>query len=162
MTPGSPPHTRGKGGRTFTAGRDHGITPAHAGKRTMAIYMPNEMKDHPRTRGEKCLSPRRWPRIRGSPPHTRGKGQCLHFHIILLGITPAHAGKSSLVMVTPPPVRDHPRTRGEKRPIAEAHFVCLGSPPHTRGKALGELHCVPHLGITPAHAGKSIPPFVSP
>ena len=71
----------------------------------------------------------------GSPPHTRGKGNCFKTRIITLRITPAHAGKSKLSV-----------------------FLVIffpGSPPHTRGKAVERIGAVVRAGITPAHAGKS-------
>ena len=75
---------------------------------------------------------------------------------VLIGITPAHAGKSCflagfLILGT-----DHPRTRGEK--VIKKGFVypVRGSPPHTRGKAMPHGIVVGSFRITPAHAGKSV------
>ena len=69
-------------------------------------------------------------------------------------ITPAHAGKSSLLNLSRRNVGDHPRTRGEKRGGDVLKADRLGSPPHTRGKAAPVLHTPPGTRITPAHAGK--------
>ena len=49
---------------------------------------------------------------------------------------------------------DHPRTRGEKHMVPNRLTPAMGSPPHTRGKALQVLRGRVLPGITPAHAGK--------
>ena len=51
---------------------------------------------------------------RGSPPHTRGKVARPHHEPKVVGITPAHAGKSPFLYMIFRFVGDHPRTRGEK------------------------------------------------
>ena len=91
---------------------------------------------------------------RGSPPHTRGKVARPHHEPKVVGITPAHAGKSSC---SPPPAAvpsNHPRTRGEKLFFFEKAISLRGSPPHTRGKVLLLPVWLLLRGITPAHAGK--------
>ena len=112
---GSPPHTRGK-------------VPVYA-------LSSATKRDHPRTRGEKDLTDRLAIQRKGSPPHTRGKAVFRGSIAPGAGITPAHAGKSTIVCVfccvkmriTPAHAGksfchvvgdqhywDHPRTRGEK------------------------------------------------
>ena len=76
---------------------------------------------------------------RGSPPHTRGKVARPHHEPKVVGITPAHAGKSSVSWLGKPEPEDHPRTRGEKSYLLEQGIKPIGSPPHTRGKG-------PHRG----------------
>ncbi len=71
---GSPPHTRGKAVRHDEIYPLARITPAHAGKSSHFIPMPEHLK--------------------GSPPHTRGKAPAPHLQEPLPRITPAHAGKS--------------------------------------------------------------------
>ena len=97
--------------------------------------MGSRFRDHPRTRGEKCdkLNFSAWGK--GSPPHTRGKATASTPKEPPIGITPAHAGKSSKVVTLP----------NDKE----------GSPPHTRGKGIERGHAFKRPGITPAHAGKS-------
>ena len=91
----------------------------------------------------------------GSPPHTRGKVSNKRCCFSKCGITPAHAGKRYSIKLIPASKRDHPRTRGEK-PLWEADCMDkVGSPPHTRGKALPSSWHQVLPGITPAHAGKS-------
>ena len=90
----------------------------------------------------------------GSPPHTRGKVRHLSHIPQLVGITPAHAGKSPWTAPKRQRNGDHPRTRGEKPSARCLPLNTVGSPPHTRGKALVLPHCPGVPGITPAHAGK--------
>ena len=113
------------------------------------------MRDHPRTRGEKCAALRVDLQVVGSPPHTRGKG--LSFHGLSNGgrITPAHAGKRFYNCPYCVPDPDHPRTRGEKWLAQFTFDFGGGSPPHTRGKADIATRHIQQGGITPAHAGKS-------
>ena len=51
-------------------------------------------EDHPRTRGEKAYQEYSWEQLKGSPPHTRGKGAKAAAVRKRPRITPAHAGKS--------------------------------------------------------------------
>ena len=131
---GSPPHTRGKVVRVRLDVSDLG--------------------DHPRTRGEKTNAARRTARPTGSPPHTRGKGQSGNNPLDDRGITPAHAGKSPFSASPRTPLRDHPRTRGEKQSSQTGEASNGGSPPHTRGKVELYVYSRDMTRITPAHAGK--------
>ena len=92
--PGSPPHVRGKDDRQLILCVCLGITPACAGKSAISAERARRNKDHPRMCGEKycwtliaCLN---W----GSPPHVRGKVLATQPQYLILGITPACAGKS--------------------------------------------------------------------
>ena len=71
-----------------------------------------------------------------------------------MGITPAYAGKSAASGSPRPAAWDHPRIRGEKSSFTTMMTRGLGSPPHTRGKAVYVHICRINLGITPAYAGK--------
>ena len=132
-------------------------------------------EDHPRTRGEKTFmgahlggtlgSPphargkgvRDWDELpgKGSPPHARGKAMASSTVPLIIGITPARAGKRKSPFRPLPGAEDHPRTRGEKMVAMLFSPPHIGSPPHARGKA----HLVSNLAkvrrITPARAGKS-------
>ena len=132
----------------------NGITPAHAGKRLQSCAIMWWARDHPRTCGEKTISPVSNTTGMGSPPHMRGKDGCHQQRGFQVGITPAHAGKSKCAGPPVPFCRDHPRTCGEKARTMQTAFMERGSPPHMRGKV--QLHRIFHIpaGITPAHAGK--------
>ena len=64
----------------------------------------------------------------------RGKEQRRKRNENDMGITPAHAGKSSSVCVELSRSWDHPRTCGEKAWVGESKNNETGSPPHMRGK----------------------------
>ena len=131
-----------------------GITPAYAGKRrkNRKTALPHE--DHPRVCGEKLTNPTDCPRQAGSPPRMRGKVDEYIHDKLWLGITPAHAGKSSLSMWSVCCCRDHPRACGEKTFLSWWKSDRLGSPPRMRGKGLYAYVYDGNHRITPAHAGK--------
>ena len=131
-----------------------GITPAYAGKREEATVVKLIFEDHPRLCGEKPFRCTVHVPYYGSPPPMRGKDVAYagkHKHD---RITPAYAGKSTLLYFTLLLGRDHPRLCGEK--IVSFFFFLrfLGSPPPMRGK--GWVKCILGKcgGITPAYAGK--------
>ena len=91
----------------------------------------------------------------GSPPRVRGKPSSTFHNFLLIGITPACAGKTRVK--TPDAFRreDHPRVCGENTYFSPSLLVSSGSPPRVRGK-----HPAPKLRkaiwrITPACAGKT-------
>ena len=134
------------------------------------------MWDHPRVCGEKTfLEPKGQTRL-GSPPRMRGKGCNLARGVRPDRITPAYAGKSSLLSIVLLPVQGSPpRMRGKGCNLARGvrpdritpayagkssllSIVLLpvqGSPPHVRGKDAVKRHSARGFGITPAYAGKS-------
>ena len=95
--------------------RPAGITPAWAGKRYCRQSPPRAGWDHPRVGGEKSNAACNSLSISGSPPRGRGKAGNHVNHASNLGITPAWAGKRSLLIPHPKRCRDHPRVGGEKK-----------------------------------------------
>ena len=93
------------------------ITPARAGKRFKAALFAVLLNDHPRTRGEKVRRDGVIVKDLGSPPHARGKGNPVPVIPEDVRITPARAGKSFARYGALFGMRDHPRTRGEKRNV---------------------------------------------
>ena len=152
---GSPPHTRGKAPGMQCDMVERRITPAHAGKSPIYALSSATKRDHPRTRGEKEGRRNKWHCQAGSPPHTRGKASRYFIGRISGRITPAHAGKSLFLPIMRHHTKDHPRTRGEKKPLTHDNRGERGSPPHTRGKVVKKPIPGDILRITPAHAGKS-------
>ena len=90
----------------------------------------------------------------------RGKDGVRCVYASLIGITPAHAGKSAFGLLSSAESGDHPRTCGEKGAAPCQRFVVLGSPPHMRGKVVTFQDCGVANRITPAHAGKSKSTFI--
>ena len=85
----------------------------------------------------------------------RGKVLIHVAHDVLIGITPAYAGKSAFVRLLTFSARDHPRLCGEKDYFFTGIRKTRGSPPPMRGKAGQYIIICTALRITPAYAGKS-------
>ena len=92
--PGSPPHVRGKPPDTISSTHRFGITPACAGKTPGCLRNRMNGRDHPRMCGENAPPDNTLCSALGSPPHVRGK-LILRIQLpLVLGITPACAGKT--------------------------------------------------------------------
>ena len=146
---------RGKVWRGMEDNSRERITPAHAGKSGIAYAHTTRLADHPRPCGEKPLPTPLFRLLAGSPPPMRGKAVTVPHSDRLLGITPAHAGKSPPRSFRGKPRRDHPRPCGEKHIAHQIARDLAGSPPPMRGKVGHILSEQCQQGITPAHAGKS-------
>ena len=155
---GSPPRGRGKvcSGRGFDA--NIGITPAWAGKSLSRPPAGGLGWDHPRVGGEKHHPTPSNAVLRGSPPRGRGKVPPALTLFPGHGITPAWAGKSCKTWLRFARCGDHPRVGGEKQCYRMRFWLCIGSPPRGRGKALAENALRQHFRITPAWAGKRLRP----
>ena len=90
------------------------ITPAYAGKSSSSFSSNSGLKDHPRLCGEKPTAITHARAMPGSPPPMRGKGGFFCFLAVIIGITPAYAGKSVHVTIFRFRNKDHPRLCGEK------------------------------------------------
>ena len=151
---GSPPPMRGKDIDRFPLVVRLRITPAYAGKSSLAFLIGRRFKDHPRLCGEK--SPFNFYHLyqMGSPPPMRGKADTSVLYGSETRITPAYAGKSAEVLHSFNALWDHPRLCGEKAHPLEPQVLRQGSPPPMRGKGF-LLWCTQcRSGITPAYAGK--------
>ena len=111
------------------------ITPACAGKRDKTGWTTTCPRDHPRMCGEK-------PKVMnlvlvrpGSPPHVRGKGGDGNDRGLHARITPAYAGKSSMLTKYCRATQDHPRVCGEKADAQYQLPIMQGSPPACAGKS---------------------------
>ena len=152
---GSPPRMRGKVKTPQKGLQGPRITPAYAGKRPLASLTTSTAKDHPRVCGEKYNYGMANKQAGGSPPRMRGKAVQSGMAHTTRRITPAYAGKSSLIVVSRLKSRDHPRVCGEKRVPPRIALGDMGSPPRMRGKVFQEVQSREKVGITPAYAGKS-------
>ena len=92
----------------------HGITPACAGKREENKQTKVENGDHPRVRGEEGHHFINDSGPVGSPPRARGRDHVVDWEHLRIGITPACAGKSALIIFHSLLYKDHPRVRGEE------------------------------------------------
>ena len=152
---GSPPHVRGKLWAAVCRDLDEGITPACAGKTKRNKKYSRFRWDHPRMCGENAGTLAACDRLRGSPPHVRGKQVSNCSCSCSFGITPACAGKTEAVTHNSENLRDHPRMCGENTMLCKCMTWLKGSPPHVRGKRTSYWKGGLTRGITPACAGKT-------
>ena len=152
---GSPPRVRGKVVHIERHDVTNGITPACAGKSTSLAAIRLSIKDHPRVCGEKSEGLNFSTPVSGSPPRVRGKANRENKFPMIVGITPACAGKRPSRVCGEMRSRDHPRVCGEKILAFRLSLTSGGSPPRVRGKAVSSSIALPSSGITPACAGKS-------
>ena len=131
---GSPPPMRGKEKILSFLSRSARITPAYAGKSALRSKVERNDGDHPRLCGEKSGILRANDATTGSPPPMRGKDDDLDEIDYWDGITPAYAGKSSIVSPSSAVDWDHPRLCGEKSGKNQCRWI--------------------YNRITPAYAGK--------
>ena len=152
---GSPPRMRGKprfGRGWLSLNR---ITPADAGK-TLAVRKSICLQtDHPRGCGENNKTIKRINNEIGSPPRMRGKHTATSSIYCSFRITPADAGKTSLIPTQNIPNKDHPRGCGENGIDCGNDSTCMGSPPRMRGKRTANAESNISSRITPADAGKT-------
>ena len=132
---GSPPRVRGKVPYQKDKIKQRGITPACAGKRMCITTWDSQNRDHPRVCGEKVPCADGCGPLKGSPPRVRGKAGGSSGVCLIMGITPACAGKSSSAGSVWQSSRDHPRVCGEKFKCRVSVAIFSGSPPRVRGKA---------------------------
>ena len=110
---GSSPLTRGKLVREATPEDGSRLIPAHAGKTKDARRVGRGRRAHPRSRGENGRGRSPTWRWSGSSPLTRGKRVHDQCGQSMLGLIPAHAGKTYAPVLEGSRGPAHPRSRGE-------------------------------------------------
>ena len=153
---GSPPRMRGKHENGSNGFYMPGITPADAGKTCYAHAVRPPSWDHPRGCGENLQIVAQAALMPGSPPRMRGKLMLCALRLLRPGITPADAGKTSIVHAYYYTIKDHPRGCGENLPPVLLLMPQAGSPPRMRGKPSREEVTFFLPRITPAGAGKTV------
>ena len=152
---GSSPLTRGKLRAEDERPRREGLIPAHAGKTDWPGRLGGDGRAHPRSRGENAHR-RRPPMCRqGSSPLTRGKRLNHVQPLPVVGLIPAHAGKTRGRRAGCSRDWAHPRSRGENSLWFGTDASTGGSSPLTRGKLELRLTAAIATGLIPAHAGKT-------
>ena len=131
------------------------ITPADAGKTDTLHAVGHGLEDHPRGCGENVLYRLLCAFFQGSPPRMRGKHPCRQSKLVLPGITPADAGKTSTRNFFNASSWDHPRGCGENAGTEHYYRHRPGSPPRMRGKRQRRCSMSIATRITPADAGKT-------
>ena len=110
---GSSPLTRGKHVNSELCPHGRGLIPAHAGKTQDRVRESRPCRAHPRSRGENNIRADLRVGPEGSSPLTRGKRLGRRALLLLLGLIPAHAGKTSCERASSRGFGAHPRSRGE-------------------------------------------------
>ncbi len=135
--------------------RNEGITPACAGKTRDRCRRAGKAEDHPRLRGKNyVVTDSKNPQI-GSPPLAREKRIKRNHQEPRPGITPACAGKTTLLRCYDAGNRDHPRLRGKNLTPIAIPVKDKGSPPLAREKRKTTVIRNDGARITPACAGKT-------
>ena len=152
---GSSPLTRGKHPESVSAILGERLIPAHAGKTPVGYPVGDGATAHPRSRGENVVLKSGTRYQVGSSPLTRGKLSNLGHTVLLVGLIPAHAGKTTACCQDCRARSAHPRSRGENLRTDQLIVTHQGSSPLTRGKQAVDCHGGAARGLIPAHAGKT-------
>ena len=152
---GSSPLTRGKLSNGLRSPSRPRLIPAHAGKTHTHDVMQTTHTAHPRSRGENEYGFAVADKDSGSSPLTRGKLGVVGVRGPVVGLIPAHAGKTSRQADKARVHEAHPRSRGENKGTSEHTTGPGGSSPLTRGKRLGAKDMYDLSRLIPAHAGKT-------
>ena len=115
------------------------LIPAHAGKTVHHLGRDQRYEAHPRSLGENTMVRTEASAEFGSSPLTRGKLDDNRHHLALLGLIPAHAGKTVFEGHWQASSSAHPRSRGENIRGIRLPVTDRGSSPLTRGKLRGCL-----------------------
>ena len=136
------------------------IIPARAGFTAASTSRPSRPTDHPRSRGVYAAAREAGPGVAGSSPLARG----LRRHRAGAGaarrIIPARAGFTAHRSSTPPPPRDHPRSRGVYYAGFAMPVMQEGSSPLARGLRGVHLEAEGGRGIIPARAGFTLLAYI--
>ena len=134
---GSSPLTRGKRYSVHRLTCACGFIPAHAGKTSHDPAHQSASTAHPRSRRENDLTEPIMELMPGSSSLTRGKLDRAAGPGQVVGLIPAHAGKTSCSVEPLGSVGAHPRSRGENGGTRSLRIPARGSSPLTRGKPPG-------------------------
>ena len=92
----------------------------------------------------------------GLPPRGRGRVFFCRWALLLVGITPAWAGKSTIALLVAHLREDYPRVGGEENHVSSSPSPAIGLPPRGRGRGTPSLRDPGAARITPAWAGKRL------
>ena len=139
----------------------HRITPARAGKTLSSPGQCRGREDHPRSCGKDYSCGHQGTIEVGSPPLVRERPRQQLDDVADSRITPARAGKTTANGECLKKTWDHPRSCGKDTIIAQTTAKGQGSPPLVRERLSPDKDACVSIRITPARAGKTVPPFVS-
>ena len=137
------------------------IIPARAGFTPTPRDAPPRPQDHPRSRGVYVALRGVAVLAVGSSPLARGLRTAPQAGAAVPGIIPARAGFTPRRGAPGRPGGDHPRSRGVYQTGSETRLESYGSSPLARGLRLRKGVVGAPVGIIPARAGFTPPPWVT-
>ena len=152
---GSSPLTLGKLEGVHADLPDVRLIPTHAGKTCVRHAGCRYSRAHPHSHGDNSSNSQAFSAFSGSSPLTQGKRHGRHGILWVLGLIPAHAGKTMTAPTVAIHRRAHPHSRGENVSHASDALLIWDSSPLARGK---RIHCSSQRhqpGLIPTHAGKT-------
>ena len=132
-----------------------GNTPAEAGKTSAHRVVGLHLQKHPRRGGEdyKFVGARR--DLSETPPPRRGRPLRIIFAPLILGNTPAEAGKTNMKSAPALAIWKHPRRGGEDLDHRVRKEIDAETPPPRRGRQRLSRIKKRRERNTPAEAGKT-------
>ena len=152
---GSSPRVRGKRHKAREANQPTGLIPARAGKTRAVKRSRSASTAHPRVYGENSDSPSTSLWRYGSSPRVRGKQNTGNNNVSSVGLIPACAGKTVILLACLVTNWAHPRVCGENARAAGNGTKRVGSSPRVRGKLVQQVQERGLSGLIPACAGKT-------
>ncbi len=152
---GSSPRIRGKQDALAERPVGRGLIPAHTGKTLPYPGAGVGVRAHPRAYGENKQALGGLTTFLGSSPRIRGKPALVLRGAVVVGLTPAHTGKTAQIRRRPFRQRAHPRAYGENSASLPSLLISPGSSPRIRGKHEVSRLLQLGLGLIPAHTGKT-------
>ena len=152
---GSSPRVRGKLRPGAHRLRALGLIPARAGKTRCHRGCHLLLRAHPRACGENVVCSTTSFTFPGSSPRVRGKRTPRPSAPKPVGLIPARAGKTHLLLRFLWCLWAHPRACGENARTHTGADHAPGSSPRVRGKRADRCAGLARLGLIPARAGKT-------
>ena len=152
---GSSPLAWGKQNPRLQTATHVRLIPAHARKTRRRPPGGFRARAHPRSRGENTSAARSKLGQPGSSPLMRGKRRYNPATTAVVGLIPAHTGKTRNHSTAHRRPEAHPRSRGENFDGQAPGADGQGSSPLTWGKCDVLLRALSGPGLIPAHTGKT-------
>ena len=153
----TPPLARGRRGTNRNIIIIRRNTPAGAGKTPRGDLLVIPGGKHPRWRGEDWQRVQEMFRSVETPPLARGRPSLIDRHNLILGNTPAGAGKTGFGLLNLLHSEKHPRWRGEDKKTTVGVILKAETPPLARGILPICQNSSELIRNTPAGAGKTWP-----
>ncbi len=152
---GSSPATRGGLLDPVVHRNFEGLIPGYAGRTAEPIGAGRGRRAHPRLRGEDTMTTPTAELAAGSSPATRGGLRLGAGQVLVGGLIPGYAGRTSSPRASRAVPAAHPRLRGEDLRVRVHAGIGRGSSPATRGGRRRGLDDGPRIGLIPGYAGRT-------